>query len=202
MEGFKDNKFLMFLTAVLAAVFIWSGINPHDRSVWIVEMTSVLAVFFALAFTYPKFQFSNTAYFIVSLWLIMHAVGARYTFELVPFGCVTELFGFERNHYDRVAHFVVGLNSFAVAEFMLRRGCVSSAKCAAFTGVLFIMAMANAWELIEWGYAQLDGGTTGAAFLGSQGDVWDAQKDMLADTLGALCAVPLFLFQFPEIRRD
>ncbi len=196
MNNACDKKFLFALLALLFAVFVWSGINPHDRGVWMVEMTSVLAVFLALIITHRKFAFSGISYAIVSLWLIMHAVGAHYTFELVPFGAVTDAFGFERNHYDRLAHFVIGLNSFGVAEFFLRKKLANSAKTAAFVGVCFIMAMANAWELIEWAYAEIDGGEVGAAFLGSQGDVWDAQKDMLCDTLGAICAVPFFLLKF------
>lgn len=188
--------------AALVAVFVWSAVNPHDWGVWAVEMTSVLAVFFALVFTYAKFRFSNAAYFIVSLWLAMHAVGAHYTFELVPFGLVTDTFGFGRNHYDRVAHFVIGLNSFGVAEFFLRRGLANGAKAAAFVGVVSIMALANAWELIEWAYAEIDGGEVGAAFLGSQEDIWDAQKDMLADTVGALCAVPLFMAKYSGNRAE
>ena len=198
MQKFKKNKFLQGLVLVLLAVFAWSAINPHDWGVWKVEMGSVFLVFFALVFTYRKFQFSNVSYFIVSLWLIMHTIGAHYTFELVPFGAVTDAFGFERNHYDRVAHFVIGLNAFGVAEYFLRRGFVSSKKVAAFVGVLFIMAMANAWELVEWIYAAVDGGDVGAAFLGSQGDIWDAQKDMLCDTLGALVSALLFLIVFKD----
>lgn len=190
---FADNRFLPLLAAALACVFVWSGVSPYDRGVWYVEISSVLIVFFALVFTCRIFRFSNAAYLIVSMWLLMHAVGAHYSFERVPFDFVTELFGFSRNHYDRVAHFVIGLNSFGVAEFALRTGRVKGAGTAAFFGVAAIMAMANAWELIEWGYAELDGGEVGAAFLGSRGDVWDAQKDMLCDTLGALAAVPLFL---------
>ena len=122
-KGCKMNKFLAANVAVLVAIFVWSGINPHDWGVWKVEMSSVLAVFFALILTWGKFKFSNAAYFIVSLWLAMHAVGAHYTFKLVPFGLVSDTFGFERNHYDRVAHFVVGLNAFGVAEFFLRKVC-------------------------------------------------------------------------------
>ena len=73
---------------------------------------------------------------------------------------------------------------------------LSGVVFAAFAGILFIMALANAWELIEWGYAEADGGEVGAAFLGSQGDVWDAQKDMLCDTLGAVFAAFIFLANF------
>lgn len=203
VKGFENASrgagFVVFLAAALVAAFVWSGINPYSRGVWYVEISSVLIVFLALVFTFKKFRFSNASYAIISVWLFMHTVGAHYSFELVPFGFITDLFGFERNHYDRVAHFAIGLNAYGVAEFVLRKSVVNSAKAAAFFGVLFIMAMANAWELIEWGYAEADGGEVGAAFLGSQGDVWDAQKDMLCDSIGA--AISAFAFVFFAKRR-
>ena len=174
---------LLSLWAIIAA---WSGYEPADIAVWRVEMSSVFAVAALLVFTFRLFRFSNTAYFIIFMWLVMHSIGAHYTFENVPFGLISDLFGFERNHYDRVAHFVIGINSFMAAELALCKNWVTSKSTAAVFGILFIMAMANAWELIEWIYAEADGGDVGLAFLGSQGDVWDAQKDMLCDTLGAL----------------
>lgn len=180
------------LAILIIGVIVWSGIAPYDMGVWYVEIASVLIVFIGLILTYKNFKFSNISYFIVSMWLIMHSIGAKYSFELVPFDTITNLFGFERNHYDRVAHFVIGMNSFGVAEYVFRKGFVNSARVAAFFGIIFIMALANAWELIEWAYAELDGGEVGAAFLGSQGDIWDAQKDMLCDTLGAIFASMIF----------
>lgn len=193
-KDFSQNLFLQILLVFLVLLFIWSGIEPFSRGIWYVEISSVLLVFFALVLTYKKFTFTNLSYAIVSMWLALHAIGAHYSFERVPFDFITELFGFSRNHYDRLAHFIIGLNSFGVAEFVLRKGLVKSARVAAFFGLIFIMALANAWELIEWSYAELDGGEVGAAFLGSQGDIWDAQKDMLCDTLGAIAAALFFPF--------
>ncbi len=187
-------KFPFFLSLLLIALIIWSVIDPYDIAVWKVEISSVLIVFFALILSYRYFKFSNTAYFIVFLWLCLHTIGAHYSFERVPFDFVTNLFHFSRNHFDRLGHFVIGINSFGVAEFLLRKQKVNSVLTAAIFGILSIMAMANAWELIEWIYAVADGGDVGAAFLGSQGDIWDAQKDMLADTLGAILGAVLFLF--------
>lgn len=194
----KQNKFVTYLFFVLVAIFVASGIEPYDRSVWYVEMTSVLTVFFGLVLTYPLFKFSNMSYLIVSLWLILHAIGAHYTFERVPFDWITQIIGADRNHFDRFAHFVIGLNSFGVAELVLRKKFVSGKIMAAFVGILFIMSLANLWELIEWIYAVVDGGETGAAFLGSQGDIWDAQKDMLCDSLGAVAAAIVFLIFTPK----
>ncbi|NLF62629.1 MAG: DUF2238 domain-containing protein [Lentisphaerae bacterium] len=194
----SKNLFLSVNVALVAAVYIWSGCCPADRAVWWVEMASVFLVTAILAGTFRWFRFSNASYAIVSLWLVMHAIGAHYTFEKVPFGLVTDLFGFERNHYDRVAHYVVGLNSFLAAEFLWRRRWVATPLLAAAAGVCLVMAMAAGWEIIEWLYAVADGGQTGIAFLGAQGDPWDAQKDMLADTLGAITASAVFLIAWKK----
>ena len=184
----------VILLLLLSILIIWSYINPFDIKVWYVEISSVLIVTLALVLTYRFFKFSNTAYFIVFLWLVLHTVGAHYSFERVPFDFFTSLFGFTRNNFDRFAHFIIGINAFGVAEFLFRTRRVNSVKVAAFFGVIFIMALANAWELIEWIYAEIDGGEVGVAFLGSQGDIWDAQKDMLADTLGAILGAFIFLY--------
>ena len=77
----------------------------------------------------------------------------------------------------------------------------TTATLAAFFAVMTVVAMAGLWELVEWQYAVIEGGDAGAAFLGSQGDAWDAQKDILCDTLGALCAATLFLFRERNFER-
>ena len=186
------KRFPIALAATLAVLIAWSAYNPAARGVWWMEMSWVLGVFALLAFTYRHFKFSNLAYALVFLWLVMHTIGAHYTFEHVPAEWLRNLLGAERNHYDRVAHFVVGFNSFLFAELALRKRWVKDAVIAAVFGVLAIMAMAAAWEILEWIIAVWDGGADGLAFLGSQGDVWDAQKDMLCDTLGAISAAILF----------
>ena len=104
-----------------------------------------------------------------------------------------EPLGLSRNPYDRIAHFAVGFFAFPLAELFWCRGSVRTRMGAAFFSVMTTVAMAGLWEIVEWLYAAVDGGKAGAAFLGSQGDEWDAQKDILCDTLGALCASVLFL---------
>ena len=131
--------------------------------------------------------------------MMLQVVGAHYTFELVPMDWLMEPLGLVRNPYDRIAHFTVGWFAFPFAELFLRKGWVKSAALAAFFAVMTVVAMAGLWELVEWQYAVIDGGDAGAAFLGSQGDVWDAQKDILCDTLGALCASTLFLCSMKRI---
>ncbi|MDY6408098.1 MAG: DUF2238 domain-containing protein, partial [Pseudomonadota bacterium] len=194
------KNFPALLLAILAVLTVISRINAYDIQVWWTEFSSMAILVTILVLTYKKFRFSNTSYFILFLWCVLQIIGAHYTFERVPFGAVTSFFGFERNHYDRLAHFMVGCGGFAVCELVYRKKWVSSRGMSTFFGVIFIMALANFWELVEWIYAAVDGGSAGAAFLGSQGDIWDAQKDMLMDTLGALLSGGLFYAIAPTNR--
>lgn len=190
-----NKYFPHLLLLIFVALSCWSACNPHDVQVWWTEMTSALLLVGALAATYRKFRFTNTAYTILGIWCFIQVIGAHYTFELVPFDAVTNLFGFERNHYDRVAHFIVGMGGIAIAELLWRLRLVNSTTTATIFSVIFIIAIAGFWELVEWIYAEIDGGDAGQAFLGSQGDEWDAHKDMLMDTLGAILAAIIFYCQ-------
>ena len=188
-----------FLAIVIIATMVWSSIGPADITVWWAEMVPIMAIFAGLLATYRAFRFSNTAYVLMSVLLIMHTIGAHYTFAHVPFDWVTNTFDFERNHYDRIAHFSVGFYAYAAAELLVRKQWARPVTAMLF-GLFFIMAVAAAYEIIEWQFAVIEGGDAGLEFLGSQGDIWDAQKDMLADTLGAIVA--LILFAFSRWNRD
>ena len=181
---------------ILSILAIISCINAYDVQVWWTEFTCAAGLVAGLGLTYRKFKFSNMSYFLLFCWCVLQLIGAHYTFERVPFDFVTNLFGFERNHYDRLAHFTVGLAAFPISELVYRKKWVAGKGVAVCFGILSIMALANAWELVEWIYAEIDGGSAGLAFLGSQGDIWDAQKDMLMDTLGAILSGILFYFSF------
>lgn len=181
------------ITLFFIFLSIWSYTDAHDEQVWWTEMSCAVIPALILAATHRYTQLSALAYGVFAVWCILQIIGAHYTFELVPIDSVSRALGFERNHYDRLAHFIVGINSVGVAELFRRKGWVTGPLVAAGVGILAIMAMANAWELVEWIYAEVDGGSAGAAFLGSQGDPWDAQKDMLMDSLGAVLGALLFL---------
>lgn len=180
-----------FLAIVFLVFFILLGIEPIDRSVWIAEVVPIIIIYFYLILSFKNFQFSNTSYFLMSLWMFWHTIGGHYTFANVPFDYVTEFFNFERNHFDRVGHFVIGFFAYPMIEYLINKQNVSK-NIAMFFGLFFIMSVACSYEIIEWGYAVLEGGNSGIEFLGSQGDIWDAQKDMLADTLGAITSIILY----------
>ena len=188
----KVSLYYPHILALLFSVFfIVLGIDPVDRRVWVVEVTPIVIVFLFLVATYTKFRFSNFAYTLMSIWMFWHTVGGHYTFANVPFDFVTNLFGFERNNFDRVGHFVVGFYAYAIAEYLVRQKLCSIIPASLF-GFFAIGSVAAGYEIVEWLYAVYDGGEAGIEFLGSQGDVWDAQKDMLLDMLGALFSLILF----------
>lgn len=187
------NKLPFFLFVSYLIFFIVLGIAPYSRQVWIAENIPIVLIVGALLLLYlKKIRFSNTAYLLMSVLIFMHTIGGHYTFERVPFDWFNQLFGFKRNMYDRVAHFSVGFYAYAIAEISLKSQAIRKTWLACFFAVCVIGTVAMSYEIIEWIYASQSDPASGAAFLGSQGDPWDAQKDMLMDTLGALAAVALF----------
>jgi putative membrane protein len=182
--------------AMLAGVgvaSVLSGIAPASRAVWLTEMFWAWGLVAILLVTFRKFRFSGVAYACFFVWCILQIIGAHWTFEHVPMQWLAEPLGLARNPYDRIAHFMVGWFAFPLAELYWRKGWARSVAASAFFAVMTTVAMAGVWEIVEWLYAAIDGGEAGAAFLGSQGDEWDAQKDILCDTLGALCSAALFM---------
>lgn len=196
----KNHKVPLILLAIYALVFIWSAISPIDREVWVIEaITSFLPVLILLILYYKKVRFSNLAYILMAFLPIMHVIGAHYTFANVPFDWFDNLFGFTRNMYDRVAHMTVGFYAFGIAEVLYLRGLVKN-KIIAWTYAVFaIMALAAAYELFEWVYAVSSDPSAGIAILGSQGDIWDAQKDMLMDTVGGVIGATMFIFKKTKV---
>jgi putative membrane protein len=179
------------LALIYVVFFIALGIAPVSREVWIAEVIPVVLIFLFLVFSFKRFRFSNLAYALMAIWIFWHTVGGHYTFANVPFQWFSDLIGSERNHFDRIGHFVIGFYAFAMAEWLLRKKYCGFWLALVF-GLFFIMSVAAAYEIIEWWYAVAEGGEAGVEFLGSQGDIWDAQKDMLSDTLGALTSLILF----------
>lgn len=173
-------------------LFIICARNPYDRAVWWAENIPVMATVIFLVLTYRKFQFSGLAYGLMSIRIFMHTVGGHYTFEHVPFERFNQLLGFERNMFDRIAHFAIGFYAFPIAEYLTKKNLTNSKRIIRLFAIFTIFTLASVYEIIEWQYAVLYGGEAGAAFLGFQGDIRDAQKDMLADGLGAITSIVIF----------
>lgn len=182
------------LFAGYVALFIWGAINPFDRATWWAENIPIVLLVTAIVVLYLRaVRFSALAYVLMAFLPYWHTVGGHYTFERVPFEWFDRMFGFQRNMFDRVGHFSVGFYAFGILEYLLGRRAMSRPLACLFA-VFAIAFVAMSYELLEWIYAAYGGNAqAGANFLGSQGDVWDAQKDMLMDTLGGITSVILFL---------
>jgi putative membrane protein len=190
-----SNKIPRVLLVIYLLLFVFLAVSPYDRSVWWVENIPVLSVVGILLITFNQFRFSNFAYFLMCVFLCYHTIGGHFTFELVPFDWGNHLLsklGFDfilpegRNNFDRLGHFLVGIFAYPVVEISLRKKWVANKGVAFFLAVFALGFLAASYEIIEMVYAVLEGGESGAAFLGSQGDIWDAQKDMFLDICGAI----------------
>ncbi len=190
-----DYKLPIILLSIYLLEFTVCAIAPYDRSVWWAENIPVMLVVGSIILISRGYRFSNTSYLFMSVFILLHTIGGHYTFERVPFRFVSDLFGLERNHFDRVAHFSVGFYAYAIAEYLMVKRLVHTRWIVALLPVFAIASLAAMYEIFEWQYALNSDPSAGIAVLGSQGDVWDAQKDMLADTLGAILVVTLFFIQ-------
>lgn len=195
----NDCTMAIVLFAGYVALFIWGAINPYDRTTWWVENVPIMLLVSALVVLYVRgVRFSPLGYLMMAFLPYWHTVGGHYTFERVPFGWFDRTFGFQRNMFDRVGHFSVGFYAFGIMEYLLSRRKMSRGLAVLFA-VFTVAFVAMSYELLEWIYGAYGGNSqAGANFLGSQGDVWDAQKDMLMDTLGAVVSVLLYLVVRPR----
>jgi putative membrane protein len=176
---------LLSLATVFWLAVAWSAVRPYQFQDYLLEIATPIAGFALLACTYRRFPFTTLAYALMFCEALVLVVGAHYTHERVPlFDWLKEPLGLERNHYDRFAHFCVGLFMvIPVRELLHRRTPLRGAWLAALS-VTSILGFAAFYEITEWWIAAGTSPETGAAYLGAQGDPWDAQKDMLLDGLG------------------
>ena len=146
-----SKYFPHLLLAVYCIEFIVLGISPYSRAVWYAENIPIVGVVLFLTVLYIRgIRFSNAAYFLMALLPFLHTVGGYYTFERVPFDWFNNLFGFERNMFDRVGHFTVGFYAVGLAEYLINYKKVTTKFWAYFTGICFIMALAALYEIVEW----------------------------------------------------
>jgi putative membrane protein len=197
--------------AVFLVVAALLAIGPNDRGTWVLENALAVALVVMLWITRRVFPFSNVSYTLIFLFLVLHEVGAHFTYSQVPYDAwseklfgrsVSDVFGFERNHYDRLVHFLYGfLLAYPMREIFVR---VAGAK--GFWGYLLplLMTMASSclYEIIEWWAALVFGSDVGNAYLGTQGDEFDSQKDMALASLGALLSLAVVFVVHRRLARD
>ncbi len=182
----KKNYPLILLSLFLIILLI-SGISPNYRNVWLSEHIVTVFVLGILILTYKKFQFSNLSYTLIFVFLVMNTIGSHYSYSEVPmFEWIKEAFDLSRNHYDRLAHFMYGLTFyFPIYEFISKKLKVRGIW-AHLVSFLIIIGTKGLYEILEFASIFFSSADTSTGFLGMQGDVWDAQKDMLLGGIGAL----------------
>ena len=186
----QDKTLHCILALIVLLALALSGIAPYDRATWLLEVAPVLIAFPLLLWTYQRFALTRLLYVIIALHALVLILGGAYTYARVPPGFwVQDLFELSRNPYDKLGHFFQGVTPALLArEVLLRRGFVVPGKMLGFLAICVALAFSAFYELIEWWVALLAG--QGAEdFLGTQGDPWDTQSDMLMALLGALLSV-------------
>jgi putative membrane protein len=192
------DRYLAALAIVFSIEWLVLAIEPLDRKDWALENALVVVAIAVIALTYRRLRLSQISYTLIFVFLCLHVVGAHYTYSEVPydrwFAAVTgqtlnELLGFERNHFDRLVHFLYGL----LLAYPIREVFLRVADVRGFWGYFLPLDLTAStsmmFELFEWVAAELVGGDLGMAYLGTQGDVWDAHKDMALASGGALVAM-------------
>ena len=190
--------FPALLLGAFCVIFVALGIAPDYRQDWLLENLLVLVAVPVLVVTRHRLRFSNLAYACLFVFFSLHEIGAHYTYSLVPYdqwfqsvtgSSLDAALGFERNHYDRLIHFLYGLLvTPAAVELFAHYGRYPRVWAALFP-FLFVASHSVIYELVEWAAASVFGGDLGQAYLGTQGDIWDAQKDMALALAGSALSV-------------
>ncbi len=207
----SHRQYLLVLAFTFAVEWLALAVHPFNRKDWALENVLVVAFLIVLVATRKRMVFSKLSYTLIFLFMCLHEVGAHYTYAEVPYDrwfqglaghSFNQLVGWQRNNFDRIVHFLYGfLLAYPIREVFLR-----VAEVRGFWGYLlpleFTMATSMMYELFEWGAATVFGGDLGAAYLGTQGDIWDAHKDMLLASIGAFMAMTLTALINVRLRRD
>ncbi len=204
-------RFVTVLALLMVGLVIRSGIGAHYPGDWLLENVLVAVAFVLLAVTYRRLPLSRLSYALIFIFLCLHETGAHWTYAEVPYNdwwralfgvTLNDALGLQRNHFDRLVHFAYGfLLAYPIREVFLRVADVRG-FWGYFLPLDLTMSTSMLFELFEWAAAELFGGDLGEAYLGSQGDVWDAHKDMALASLGALLAMLITAAINARLRRD
>lgn len=199
----SHKKYFLTLSVVFFIEFIILSISPYDRADWALENALVLIFAAIMAFSYKHFPLSRISYTLIFIFMALHEIGAHYTYAKVPYDAflishfnfsLNEYMDWDRNHFDRLVHFLYGLLLAYPVKELYCRVANATGFWSYFFPLELTMASSMVFELIEWGAAELFGGDLGMAYLGTQGDVWDAHKDMALASLGAFIAMAITIF--------
>ena len=197
------TRFHKFLLVIFLAVWVWAAIYPTDRHDWLLENCLVFISVPLVLLAGRYFRLSSLSYGLITLFMILHIIGSHYTYSEVPFGYVLQSWlGAGRNMYDRLVHFSFGL----LLAYPIREVFLRVARVKGFWGYYLpfdvTLAFSAVYEIIEWIAAANVDPQTGLAFLGSQGDIWDTQKDMTMAGIGALLTMIITALVNLRYQRD
>lgn len=189
---FKFNRWLWVFIITFFAIWINTFLGTTDLNNWILENTLTIIFLVFLGTTFKKYQFSDLSYLLMCIYLCLHVYGAKYTYAENPFGYwLKDYFNSTRNHYDRIVHFSFGfLLAYPLRELFLR--WLKYPKLVSWILPIEITLSISAfYELIEWSVADIFFKSQGDAYLGTQGDIWDAQKDIFLAFSGAIISTTI-----------
>jgi putative membrane protein len=183
---------LLWITPLVGLALAWSGIRPHDRLTWYLEIFPVALAFPVLYLTARRFPLTPLVYWLIAVHALILILGAHYTYARVPLGFwAQDYFELSRNHYDRMGHFAQGfIPAIAVREILIRLSPLKSGSWLAFLTVTTCLAISACYEFVEW-WTAVAAGIAADSFLATQGDIWDTQWDMFLATCGAIVSVAL-----------
>jgi putative membrane protein len=183
------RRYPLALLVLIAVALVLSGLAPYDRGTWWLEIFPILIGVPILVATHRRFPLTTLVYTLLAVHAIILMVGGHYTYARVPLGFwAQDLFGFARNHYDRLGHFAQGfIPAILVREILLRTSPLRPGRWLFVLVTAVCLAFSACYEFIEW-WAALAGGESATAFLGTQGDIWDTQWDMFCALIGAITA--------------
>lgn len=186
----RQEYFHKILFTSICVILIFSAIDCHDMFTWFLEVLPAIIVGIVLIVTYKKFKFTNFVYILIWFHAIILIIGGHYTYAEMPlFNWIRDTFDLSRNYYDRLGHFAQGfVPAIVIREFFIRNKVIKSKAWTNFIVVAICLAISASYELIEFAVAESTG-EAADAFLGTQGDVWDTQWDMIFALIGSIFSV-------------
>jgi putative membrane protein len=188
----RPSGYELVLLGSMLALLVWSGIHPHDRFTWWLEVAPIFLGVPALILLYPRLRLTPLVYTLIWIHCLILMLGGHYTYAQVPLGFWMESwFGFTRNHYDRIGHLAQGfIPAMLAREIFIRRSPLGRSRWLPFMVICFCLAFSAFYELVEF-WTALAEGSAATDFLGTQGDPWDTQWDMMLALIGAIVSLLL-----------
>jgi putative membrane protein len=188
----RPSAYELVLLGSMVVLLVWSGIHPHDRLTWWLEVAPIFIGVPALILLYPRLRLTPLVYTLIWIHCGILMLGGHYTYAQVPLGFWMERwFGFTRNHYDRIGHLAQGfIPAMLAREIFIRRSPLAGSRWLPFMVICFCLAFSAFYELVEF-WTALAEGSAATDFLGTQGDPWDTQWDMMLALIGAIVSLLL-----------